>query len=94
MATKTDRAPLVECYVAHTAYDEETGHTSVIHAGSKWRADSPPVRLNGQFFHDVDLAEDERPRWSRFVRPGVTSGRQFTTKVRLRITQTTRVGGS
>jgi hypothetical protein len=69
MATKT-KAALRECFVTHALHDPDTdGHVLVV-AGTKWREDSGPVTTNPSFFHPVDIAEDERPNWRQFIRPG------------------------
>jgi hypothetical protein len=94
MPTKTEKAPLVECFVTHALGDPETGGHLIVRAGTKWRADSAPAAANPEFFHDPDLPEDERPNWRAFIQSGVTSGRQFSKRTRLVVTQTTRVAGS
>jgi len=70
--TATGKAPLREVFCPHT-YTYESGHTIVLHAGSKWRADSPEATANPQFFTDRQAAANERPSWSKFIGAGVST---------------------
>jgi hypothetical protein len=70
MATKTEKAELLEAYVPHAVFDEQTGMHLLINPGDRWREDSVPCMLNPGFFHSLDVAANEKPHWRALVRPG------------------------